>query len=49
MWGCKKHWFTLPVKLRERISKAWARRNVEEIDAAHEEAAEWVSEQGLVP
>lgn len=53
MWGCKKHWFALPKRLRDRI---WATyRPGQEIDKnpsdAYCEAAmevqRWIKESGL--
>jgi hypothetical protein len=48
LWGCKKHWFTLPEMIRHRISRAY--RQGQEIDktpsleyiAVAREAQEWI-------
>lgn len=40
-WGCRKHWFQLPQRIRERIL-ATTKASHAERTAALREAAEWV-------
>jgi hypothetical protein len=55
MWGCKKHWFTLPVQLRNKIWKAYVpgqevtmTPSAEYLEVAHE-VQEWIDEYRSEP
>jgi len=47
LWGCKRHWFTLPPRIREKIVKHYRRGQERSRDpspeyiAAAKEAREW--------
>lgn len=50
MWGCSKHWYSLPLKLRNKIWRAYVpgqeiskTPSREYLDVAHE-AQEWIKE-----
>lgn len=51
MWGCKKHWFSLPKRLRDRIWTTYRRGqeitktpSAEYIKAAND-VQDWIAEQ----
>jgi hypothetical protein len=52
MWGCKRHWFSLPLELRNKIWSAY--RPGQEISktpstqyiAVAQEVQEWIAKQG---
>lgn len=53
MWGCKKHWFTIPKRLRDKIWKTYVpgqeitkTPSAEYVQAAVE-VREWISKAGL--
>ena len=56
MWGCKQHWFTLPIEIRSRIWRAYqvgqekfGRPSRAYVEAAHA-AQEWIRANfALVP
>jgi hypothetical protein len=45
MWGCSRHWFTLPPEIRNAITRGWSfgrSRHSPEWRAAHEQALVWI-------
>ena len=49
MWGCRRHWFSLPKVLRDKIWDAYSPGQEERLDpsaeymAAAEEVQEWIA------
>lgn len=42
LWGCRKHWYMLPARIRDQINWAWRHGTLAEYDAALEEAQQWI-------
>ncbi len=43
VWGCARHYYTLPDEIRERIQWAYALECVDKIDLVHKEAQDWIA------
>jgi hypothetical protein len=43
LWGCRGHWFTLPIELRIKITNAYSDRDRAGWKAANEEAQAWIA------
>ncbi len=55
MWGCRRHWFLLPARLRNAIWRAYVPGQEERLDPSDdylrvaEEVQRWIRERGRSP